>query len=707
MKSTTDAEAEDSCASPIDVEEDADLKKHEPMENADQQDDRELPKWQTAEHLKQYWETRKSFFTDEQRAEAWEETAIIVKTYSDEMIERWNKEIDTLLVYAGLFSAILTAFNVQSYQLLTPVVAADPVIVALERISAQLGGFSVNPPFVNSTQPAFVYSDPAPPTASSWAVWLNVLWFSSLIFSLSAASVGIMVKQWLHEYNSGLSGTSRQVARLRQLRLKSLERWHVKEIVSILPVLLQIASALFFGGLLVLLWHLNRTVAIVGSVLVGLLAIFSLCTIILPSVTTHCAYVSPPSRALFEHTQPLRKILYLCRLRLSSWILGRYTYSLPLFSFEAEKFQREYPRMYSAWKLLHLDDSVTASKWRWAEFSLLSRPDTARELDGDMVATAYTTAMDINYLHHAAVCTTELTLNAMRTCFDKIQLANIAHWGADDHAVPMWSVHPCMWSAAVISFLTVSAEDVLASLETAYGYLRPYSQHIQSDAPRSRLVCADIASIMRLCERHGATPSARTIAELLYRERRLSALMERVARMDLGNDVRHYVSSACLPVILQGLDATTLDDSSAPLALDHLRCIIHCVAPPESLDCKTHDPEYQAARAEAMRALDGLSELLVTSREPADETTRKIDSVFDALCEHGEHAGLLSPKLIEAMNSYVDAYEKRYLHDRKSIARWSWIQELKRSLDDCGHACTWHVWTHLAFTPLIFALLDL
>ncbi len=108
-----------------------------------------------------------------------------------------------------------------------------------------------------------------------------------------------------------------------------------------------------------------------------------------------------------------------------------------------------------------------------------------------------------------------------------------------------------------------------------------------------------------------------------------------------------------------------------------------------------------------MRALDGLSELLFTSREPADETTRKIDSVFDALCEHGEHAGLLSPKLIEAMNSYVDAYEKRYPHDRKSIARWSWIQELKRSLDDCRHACTWHVWTHLAFTPLISALLDL
>ncbi|KAI0708749.1 hypothetical protein C8T65DRAFT_209367 [Cerioporus squamosus] len=505
------------------------------------------------------------------------------------MIERWNKEIDTLLVYAGLFSAILTAFNVQSYQLLTPPPATDPVIVALERISAQLSAFSVNPPFVNSTQPAFIHRDPTPP-ASRWAVWLNVLWFSSLIFSLSAASVGIMVKQWLHEYNSGLSGTSRQVARLRQLRLKSLKRWHVADIVSVLPVLLQIASALFFAGMLVLLWHLNRTVAIVGSILVGVLAIFSLSTIVLPSLATHCAYISPPSRALFERTQPLRNLLYLGRRRLSSWVLGRYAFSLPLFSFEAERFQREHPRVYSAWKLLHVDDSFTASKWRWAEFSLLSRPDTAQEVDGDMVATAYTTAMDTNYLHHAAACTTDLTLNAMRTCFETIRLANVAHWGEDHHAVPMWSVHPCMWSAAIISFLGVSSDEepsgLQSSLASAYGYLRPYSQHVQSDAPRTRLVCADIVSIIRLCEHRGVALSAQTIAGSLSRERRLSVLMERATKMNLGNDVRHYVASTCLPITLQGLDATAHDVLNTRLALELLGCIIHCVAPPGSSDCK-------------------------------------------------------------------------------------------------------------------------
>ncbi|EIW53860.1 uncharacterized protein TRAVEDRAFT_87322, partial [Trametes versicolor FP-101664 SS1] len=51
---------------------------------------------------------------------AWQDAAGMVQRYSDGMVERWNKEIDTYLVLAGLFSAILTAFNVQSYLLLQP-----------------------------------------------------------------------------------------------------------------------------------------------------------------------------------------------------------------------------------------------------------------------------------------------------------------------------------------------------------------------------------------------------------------------------------------------------------------------------------------------------------------------------------------------------------------------------------------------------------
>ncbi|TBU36726.1 hypothetical protein BD309DRAFT_984756, partial [Dichomitus squalens] len=93
-------------------------------------------------------------YTQADKDKALSETAKVVKTYSDEMVKRWNEEIDNLLVYAGLFSSILTAFNVQSYLLLQPT-TPDPTIAVLQQISLQLNSFSVNPPgaLVNSTHP--------------------------------------------------------------------------------------------------------------------------------------------------------------------------------------------------------------------------------------------------------------------------------------------------------------------------------------------------------------------------------------------------------------------------------------------------------------------------------------------------------------------------------------------------------------------------
>ncbi|KAI0832330.1 hypothetical protein BC628DRAFT_1309491, partial [Trametes gibbosa] len=212
---------------------------------------------------------RRDIYEPEEHRKAWSDAAKVVKTYSDEMIIRWNAEIDTYLVYAGLFSAILTAFNVQSYLLLQPT-PVDPSLLALQQISAQLSSFSTNSLFINSTYPALQRVDSPPPPVPTAAIWLNTLWFSSLILSLSSASIGIMVKQWINEYSSGISSsTSHKAAQLRQYRLNGLIEWHVRHIVMLIPILLQLALALFLAGILVLLWTLDSTVAIVASLLVA------------------------------------------------------------------------------------------------------------------------------------------------------------------------------------------------------------------------------------------------------------------------------------------------------------------------------------------------------------------------------------------------------------------------------------------------------
>ncbi len=425
---------------------------------------------------------------------------------------------------AGLFSAIQTAFNVELYKRLTPDPNPDPVLVALDRISAQLSGFAVNPAFVNSTQPRFVLNDVKAPAVPLWIVVLNALWFSSLISSLAAASIAIMVKQWLTEYKSGVSGTSRQTARLRQLRLNSLQRWRVKEIVSFLPVLLQIASGLFFAGLLILLWNLNRTVAIVATFLVTILLAFALGTIILPSVATHCSYLSPQSRVVFELTRLLRKALYHCRLYLSNWFFHRYMHRLST--------------------ILCLFDEASILAWRGMERALVSR--CTETLDGEMVATAYTTSMDTSYLNCAAVCTTELSLRATRTCAQDIISANLAHWGQAEHRKQMQSVHPCMWSGALIALMDVSGKDpawsqstLAAALETAYCYLNPLSQHVLSHLPMTRLLCVDFARLIHHYDHSTPPDSLNTIAQHISGYD-LPIVIGRTRDMNLGNDVRQH-----------------------------------------------------------------------------------------------------------------------------------------------------------------------
>ncbi|KAI0758896.1 hypothetical protein C8Q74DRAFT_271116 [Fomes fomentarius] len=334
------------------------------------------------------WMERRDDFTPDEKKKAWDETAKIVKDYSDELVKRWKEEIDTLLVYAGLFSAVLTALIVESYKLLSPP-PPDPVLVALQQISIQLSSFSVNPPFVNSTTPIVSQALPPAPPAPRWAVWLNALWFSSLIFSLSAASVGIMVKQWLNEYSTGLFGDSRHFARLRQHRLQNLERWHVAEIVAILPVLLQIALALFFGGLLVLLWILNSDVAAVASALVGLLFAFTIGSSVIPIFRADCCYLSPPVYVFFYAVRPAK--VTIIHITLLLWnVLCRIRRLL--------KCSDDGSTAFSDWQ-----DRSWMVTWRGRELKKISK--SSFDLDVATVTKAYTTTMDLSYLNdYATIC---------------------------------------------------------------------------------------------------------------------------------------------------------------------------------------------------------------------------------------------------------------------------------------------------------------
>ncbi|TFK86196.1 hypothetical protein K466DRAFT_493286, partial [Polyporus arcularius HHB13444] len=172
-------------------------------------------------------------FTQDEKEKVWTECIEAVKTSYDQLLGRWKEEMDTLLVYAGVSSAVLTAFNVESYRLLQPD-PSDATLAVLKEISAQLNGYALTPPFLNATHTTTSAGLTLKPfQAPTTAVWLNTLWFSSLVFSIVSALLALFVKQWISEAMVG--GTSRESARLRQYRLNGLLKWHVGAIVVIPP----------------------------------------------------------------------------------------------------------------------------------------------------------------------------------------------------------------------------------------------------------------------------------------------------------------------------------------------------------------------------------------------------------------------------------------------------------------------------------------
>ncbi|TBU22723.1 hypothetical protein BD311DRAFT_769855 [Dichomitus squalens] len=378
---------------------------------------------------------RKEFaetYTQAEKDKALTETAKVVKTYSDEMVKRWNEEIDNLLVYAGLFSSILTAFNVQSYLLLQPA-TPDPTLAVLQQISLQLNSFSVNPPgtLVNSTHPVTAFGAVQASPVESWAVWLNSLWFSALICSLSSASVGILVKQWLHEYQAGISGDSVEFARLRQYRLNHLEKWHVAEIVAVLPVLLQISLFLFFAGLLILLWHYHSTVAIVASVLIGVVTSFVVATTVMPTIWTDCCYLSPPTYAMFLIVQNVKPTMFRVFAFATALfrLLCRGLAKLALLPHPTRSWLKD--------RGVLIDKAALESKTR-TSISLRGREQTAvhessSQLDVDMVLHAYATTMDVRQISGTAVevFLAEKPSDAIDGFYSAFGAINQQHFGAE------------------------------------------------------------------------------------------------------------------------------------------------------------------------------------------------------------------------------------------------------------------------------------
>ncbi|KAH9015815.1 hypothetical protein EDB84DRAFT_1234586, partial [Lactarius hengduanensis] len=224
------------------------------------------------------------------------------------LIGSWKDDMEGVIVFAGLYSASLTAFLVESYKNLAP----DPIqvnayytqqsVVLLAQISAQLAasGSPVPSAFDIPLQyPEF--------HARKSDVRINIYWFLSLVFSLAAALAATLVQQWARDYMHVFQRYNHPLkrARIRQFLYEGAKRWHMAAVVDTIPALIHISLFLFFIGLAEFLFGLNTSTATVTTITTTICAILYFWSVIAPSLDPKSPYQSPLSGAFWRVFQRL------------------------------------------------------------------------------------------------------------------------------------------------------------------------------------------------------------------------------------------------------------------------------------------------------------------------------------------------------------------------------------------------------------------
>ncbi|KAF9049050.1 hypothetical protein BJ165DRAFT_1464190 [Panaeolus papilionaceus] len=246
----------------------------------------------------------------EVEGDPWTKVAQMVTDLDEGMCNAWNEEIQNILLFSGLFSAVATAFAIETQTSLQPDPAVASVLL-LAHLSSQLGNSSSVSTVNAIISPFQSTGDPIQPLR------INVLIYLSLVLSLGTALVGIIALQWIRSYRSSEPLAPQDRISLRHTRYESLIKWKVPEIISALPIILQASLIIFFTGLIEFLHSLNTTITIIIAVVVGVLMSFVLFTMVAPGLTTVWRSFTKLSRSPYESPQ--------------SWLFVRFLFLLEEF----------------------------------------------------------------------------------------------------------------------------------------------------------------------------------------------------------------------------------------------------------------------------------------------------------------------------------------------------------------------------------------
>ncbi|KAJ7147283.1 hypothetical protein C8R46DRAFT_546485 [Mycena filopes] len=255
-------------------------------------------------------ERRREYDSDEAAsAKLWAVYISEAEKYDGALVESWKSDMEGLLIFAALFSAILTAFIIESYKSLNPD-SGDVTVELLGQISQQLSAAANGSTFHIPPRSHFT------PPASS--VVCNAFWFISLGLSLACALIATLVQQWARDFLHKTKIQSGPVIRARTLSYfyYGLKRFGMHRTVEIIPLLLHASLVLFFTGLVAFLIPVNAVLTIISSLILLIVGGVYLTLTLLPLGWLDCPYHTPLSVTSWKILNSLRRAWITRRHRL-------------------------------------------------------------------------------------------------------------------------------------------------------------------------------------------------------------------------------------------------------------------------------------------------------------------------------------------------------------------------------------------------------
>ncbi|KAF5340832.1 hypothetical protein D9758_017062 [Tetrapyrgos nigripes] len=247
-----------------------------------------------------------------ENARVWKVYLDEAEAFDDEMLKGFRDTLDALLVFAALFSAVVTSFVISTVVNLQPNYTEITARLVFEQNN--LLRAAMNTTALQSVPHASVDLDNA--NVSTKDLWINGLFFASLSLSLATALLSVLVKQWLQAYTLSLpTGNAQESAKIRQFRYLGFEMWKVPEIIGLLPIILHASLGLFMAGLSVSVSELHESLCWIVVSVTGISFLMYFGSIIIPVIHIQCPYRVP---ILFYPLQllmfPLRIFQYLWKL---------------------------------------------------------------------------------------------------------------------------------------------------------------------------------------------------------------------------------------------------------------------------------------------------------------------------------------------------------------------------------------------------------